>query len=81
MLLRVRLNEDLLGTAYAFAWGGIFVGIVGATFGTVVAACSRLWIWIWPLLGTTVVVATFVGLSFWGERSDGRSFADAVMSH
>ena len=64
-------NEDLLGTAYAFAWGGIFVGVVGATVGTVVAACTRISMWIWPLLGTIVVVVTFfVGLSF----------ADAVMS-
>jgi hypothetical protein len=51
--------------------GGILVGVVGATVGTVVAACTRIWMWIWPLLGTIVVVVTFfVGLSF----------ADAVMS-
>jgi len=64
-------NEDLLGPAYAFAWGGIFVGFVGAIVGTVVAACTRIWMWIWPLLGTIVIVVTFL---------IGLSFADAVVS-
>lgn len=47
------------------AWRGIAVGLLCAVAGILVAAFTRVWMWIWPFLGTVIIVATFfVGLSF-----------------
>lgn len=54
-------SNDLMTAAFAAAWGGIGAATLLALIGVVLGATRRRVMFVWPLLGTIIVVAASVG--------------------
>jgi hypothetical protein len=55
-----RCHDGLIGAAYAVAWGGIGLALLGTVIGVWIGAAKRTTMFIWPILGLVVLVAGMV---------------------
>ena len=61
-------DTDWLAYANIVAGGGVGLALVGATVGTVVDSRRHRSTWVWPLMGTVVIVLTFLaGVALAGQ--------------